>query len=107
MSGTEVSPGPWIVALTATGNDEPGLVILGPRGFQVAAVSMTAGRHEWANANLIAAGPEMREALKGLVDAAAENAPNSLPWYCPATELIEKAEAALAAAEPETEATKP
>lgn len=55
-------------------------------------------------ANLFAASHKLREALRELVDAANADASTFLPWYCPATLLIEKAGAALAAAEPpETE----
>lgn len=52
------------------------------------------------NARLLAAAHELREALQKLVDAASEDTPHSLPWYCPATTLIKQAKAALAAAEP-------
>ena len=83
MSEIKPTPGPWEL----WGHANPSQVISSPAGF----VAQTLGNNDKANARLIAAAPELLEALQELADCGAEAWGEDRPCVRIAREVIAKA----------------
>ena len=90
------TPGPWIIAIRGTARGEPVPIIsaLPPtRGEKLMPVAMCEGDNTQANAHLIAAAPELLEALEEMIKGVEEY---------DETAGLSKARAAIAKAKGET-----
>lgn len=91
---TDLTPGPWVV-FNHPGNQ--GLVIQTEKGSRVA--TQAGCGLNWANAKLIAAAPDLLEALKGIVEfelecsCSLEGECDGQCWHAIAIRALEKAEA--------------